>query len=784
MATPTGFQVASASSSNVSLSWNAVTDSAATSGITYRVERALSGGSPSFAAVGTGLTGTSFSDTTVEAGKTYQYRVRAGHAWGGSPYTAELQAVVPGVAPPAPVPPGIPADFTAVAGESLVDVSWTPVRSAQTGSYELERSTTSASAGFARLVTVARSPFRDTTVTDGRQYWYRMRARTSAGASGYTAAIGVTPMEAMPDPPAPMPPGAPAFLSATPSDTVVEVSLVWGAVTSSLAVTYQLERSSTSGTAGFSLLVSTSAANYLDETVENNRRYWYRVRAVTSAGAGAYAAVAVANVMAVLPTPDPPVVISPSDDALRGKDFRWSLRTNESRQRVIPIRAQDILEFSFQYGARTGEFSPPTAFYGYGELNLGIALSKTDAAVAHELLIEENAASMRHRYFLLAVRSLQVDRLNGSTALRLETLGARIKDEFGSYSVPGGKATIPNLNVDGIRIREDAAARIRPVQFSTPKATGVIGDITTTIGRLVNYFEGTGLCVAIEDINCDPPCWRLLPMPITSTSDTRSVVNRHYSKANAIPLRRGLRHKTAPSWRADELLFDSFRGDVSRDRTRPVRITGSDGQLEGSLRRWKARLQVTDRKWRDLSGNPLVDQKSPRNYVVDSHRLTNIVSPPPNLITRYFHSNTVIEWSTDQRNTVISSSFRFDVDVEIISQISTAETPQRYLANSKTARKERFISVAEFVVFAEAANLLRMQDLIDAWDDWRPELATSSWLPISHHEHDVVRRVAGERVAVTAGDIDHYCTILGVSWRLKGNNPLIVKWDLVLQGER
>jgi glucose/arabinose dehydrogenase len=89
LAAPTNLQ-AVASAGQVALSWNA--SSGATS---YRVER-MGPQDSGFVEVATGLTTPAYTDASVTAGATYQYRVRAENTGGLSAYSATASATLPG----------------------------------------------------------------------------------------------------------------------------------------------------------------------------------------------------------------------------------------------------------------------------------------------------------------------------------------------------------------------------------------------------------------------------------------------------------------------------------------------------------------------------------------------------------------------------------------------------------------------------------------------------------------------------------------------------------------
>jgi titin len=185
-----------------------------------------------------------------------------------------------------PTPPAAPSGLTATAaGHSRVDLAWTD-RSADETGFRIERSSTSATAGFAALHAVAAGEtlWADTTVSPSTRYWYRVCATNAAGDSAWSNVADATT--------GPSPVVAPSDLAAVATGPN-SVELTW-VDRSSNEDGFELQRSATSAAAGFAQIAleaadSTSAG---DGSVSPGTTYWYRIRAYNTDGTSGWSNVA------------------------------------------------------------------------------------------------------------------------------------------------------------------------------------------------------------------------------------------------------------------------------------------------------------------------------------------------------------------------------------------------------------------------------------------------------------------------------------------------------------
>src|SRR6202158_21758 len=128
-----------------------------------------------------------------------------------------------------------PTGLTATAGNAQVTLAW----NASTGatSYYVKRSTTTGGP-YTPIATQTATSYSDTGLTNGTKYDYVVSAYNSAGESGNSTEVSVTPVAL------PTPPPAPTNLTATAGNA--QVALTWTASTGA-ATSYSVKRSLTSG---------------------------------------------------------------------------------------------------------------------------------------------------------------------------------------------------------------------------------------------------------------------------------------------------------------------------------------------------------------------------------------------------------------------------------------------------------------------------------------------------------------------------------------------------------
>lgn len=156
----------SRSGSSIRITWKEVSGAHG-----YELSRRI-GTTGAFVVVYSG-TAAAFTDTGRVAGTIYYYRVRAYQMEGSEQLFGDYSLTKAGAAVARPKTPA-----ATPIGRRTVRVTWTPVRG--TSGYELWRST-SPSGTYTRVYRGASSAFRNTSLTSGRTYYYKVRAYKRVG---------------------------------------------------------------------------------------------------------------------------------------------------------------------------------------------------------------------------------------------------------------------------------------------------------------------------------------------------------------------------------------------------------------------------------------------------------------------------------------------------------------------------------------------------------------------------------------------------------------------------
>ena len=278
---PTGL-MATAGSSQVSLSWTGPASDGGPLVTGYHVYQGITPGGESFNAPVTTATGTSATVTGLTNGTTYYFVVRAVNATGEGPSSNEVSAT--------PVAasnlPGAPTGLMATAGSSQVSLSWTGPASdggpLVTG-YHVYQGITPGGESFNAPVTTATGTSATVTgLTNGTTYYFVVRAVNATGEGPSSNEVSATPVAAS------NLPGAPTGLMATAGSS--QVSLSWTGPASDggpLVTGYHIYQGITPGGESFNAPVTTATGTSATVTgLTNGTTYYFVVRAVNATGEG------------------------------------------------------------------------------------------------------------------------------------------------------------------------------------------------------------------------------------------------------------------------------------------------------------------------------------------------------------------------------------------------------------------------------------------------------------------------------------------------------------------
>ena len=302
----------SSASGKPQLTWAAV-DGAAKYEI-YRSTQQSTG----YSLLGT-TTSTSYVNTSAAAGITYYYKVCAVNSAGTSAYSN----IVSGRAKAAiPAAPRVTIGNSSASGKP--QLTWAAVDGA--AKYEIYRST-QQSTGFTLLGTTTSTSYVNTGAAVGKTYYYKVRALNVDGAAGaYSSTVSGAAKAVAPAAPT---------VTMTYSDSG-KPKLTWSAVSG--AASYRVYRSESRGT-GYSLLGTTTSTSYVNTGAAVGKTYYYRVKAVNSAGTSAYSNIVSGT--ARTPAPAAPVLKGGTSSASGKPQLTWAAVNGAAKYDVYRSNSAD-----------------------------------------------------------------------------------------------------------------------------------------------------------------------------------------------------------------------------------------------------------------------------------------------------------------------------------------------------------------------------------------------------------------------------------------------------------
>jgi hypothetical protein len=193
-AAPSNLSASSASSTSIKVAWsdNSVREDG------YKIERSTDG--KTFSQIATvGASTTSYTNTGLSSGKKYYYRVRGYNTYGNSSYTNSASATTGSSSstsgntdPTNHTPPAAPSNLSASsASSSSIKLKWND-NSVREDGYKIERSTDGKTWSQITSVSANTTSYTNSGLSNGKKYYYRVRAYNAYGNSAYASSASAT----------------------------------------------------------------------------------------------------------------------------------------------------------------------------------------------------------------------------------------------------------------------------------------------------------------------------------------------------------------------------------------------------------------------------------------------------------------------------------------------------------------------------------------------------------------------------------------------------------------
>lgn len=284
------------------VTWSTVSGAAS-----YAVYRTTTSGSYG-AALASGLTAATYTDTTVSNGTTYYYIVRA-VTGGGVESPNSLEVAVRPIST-------FSLSSATPTSSSNINLVWTAATGAAT--YDVRYGTSTGS--YTTTLSNQTSPLSVTGLSANTTYYFQIQAKNAVGTGTTVNSTEVSAKTAT---------AGPSGLVATA--TTGQISLTWA--NTSGATNYNIYRSTTSGSYGAALATAVAGLTYTDTTVANGTTYYYVVRAnngIESANSNEHSALPIAAfalTSVTAPTTTTAVVTWPATAGASTYDVRYGTST-------------------------------------------------------------------------------------------------------------------------------------------------------------------------------------------------------------------------------------------------------------------------------------------------------------------------------------------------------------------------------------------------------------------------------------------------------------------------
>ncbi|WP_273322502.1 fibronectin type III domain-containing protein [Vallitalea guaymasensis] len=253
-ASPTGLTVKN-SDKSVNLTW-----SNAEGAFNYKIKRATTSGGP-YTLVANNITSTTYTDAGLTNGTSYYYVVSAVNTKGESENSTEVTAL------PDITKPNSPTGINVSTADKRVTLTWNKIVNAD--SYIVKKATTSGGPYTIVANNLTKTTYTELGLNNGTSYYYIIIAKNEKGESEPSSEI-----EAVPG-------------IQKPSNLIIqvvdkEIKLSWDPVSN--ADVYKIKRSENLDGPYTVLSEGITGTNYVDNSIQENKLYYYVISAVNSLG--------------------------------------------------------------------------------------------------------------------------------------------------------------------------------------------------------------------------------------------------------------------------------------------------------------------------------------------------------------------------------------------------------------------------------------------------------------------------------------------------------------------
>ena len=612
------------------------------------------------------------------------------------------------------------------------------------------------------------------------RYWYNSRFNTSGTVTATTAMQAVTKLS------------SPAnFRVTTTGRGQTSIQVQWDAVTN--ATSYQVRRDNGAW--------STATSPHTFTGLRADTEYDFAVRALANGFTTSDASTLTASTLTATTDPDPPDPPDPDPPDpgpdppdppdplvpvmegglpyLRGSNFSWTITKADNT--TVNLNAARI-SFEFSYGANSTPRQPPLNFGASGRMLLANNSGWKDAELRTWRRLEVKAGA--NVLLKLLVQDYDIDHANHRVTLTLETASARwYRQEFEFAIAPTQSQQFINedkLKPSGVSVTVPANVTRWGIQTVGIVEPGRETVLNFSGGSFLRSLAAHASAVLIERPNVNAPSFFLIPMPLSGARDKRTA-SHTFTTANTTVLLAGHRERSTHRWQADVLEYTWNRDPYKKEDADNVSISKS------SDKRGTVGFGPSDY----IQGNnvELHEFAGLISYNIDwaerNGTRTRLGTSPTSDGVDYYHQqegNTIFIRPKNRSSLRVRANWKIQLDV-VFWQTKDG-TPRAATVSANTPATKRKLPRSQFWHRdpSQSSYGTKLQNIIEAWDDWNARFARFTILPadFSISEADgIVDKYAGSVVNINIGGINNACLLTRVAWKAADDLPLEVTWDVV-----